>query len=60
MWMWLFRSENCDAITVFGPKMAARLQGQKKNYVQLRSDRKDAKRTLKDKYIIFRKYLNKY
>ena len=27
---WLFRSENCDAVAVFGQKVAAWLQGQKK------------------------------
>ena len=46
MQKWLFRSENCDAYAVFCQKMAARRQGQKKNYVQLRFDLK-AERTQK-------------
>ena len=44
----LFPSKNCDAAVVFGQKMAARPQGQKKNHIQLRSDRK-AERMPKNK-----------
>ena len=37
---WIFRSENCDAATIFGQKFAAWPQGQKKNCVKLCSNRK--------------------
>ena len=39
----LFRSENCDAVAVFGQNMAACPKGQKKNNVQLLSHRKAPK-----------------
>ena len=39
-WKWLFCSENCAAVIIFGQKMAARPQGQKKNNAQIQSHRK--------------------
>ena len=44
LWGPLFFSENWDAVAVFSKKWP---QGQKKNYIQLRSDRK-AERTPKE------------
>ena len=35
--VWLFGSENCDAVAGFGQKMAAWLQVQKKNFIRLHS-----------------------
>ena len=47
---WLFCSKNCATTAIFGQKVAACMQGRKKNCVRLPSDpkaesrRKDAKR----------------
>ena len=40
----LFRSENCDVLTVFGREIATWPQGQKKNCIPLRSNQKAAER----------------